>query len=84
MKILITGGAGYVGSHVAIEALFAGHEVLIYDNYLSASRRASSGRHSAQCRELQSHQPGNRVEAHSDTGRYVSRCLGSGKSPLVI
>lgn len=33
MKILITGGAGYVGSHVALEALFAGHEVCVFDSF---------------------------------------------------
>jgi len=39
MKILITGGAGYVGSHVALEALLAGHEVCIYDNYRNSVPR---------------------------------------------
>jgi UDP-glucose 4-epimerase len=32
MKIFVTGGAGYVGSHIALQALIQGHEVLIYDN----------------------------------------------------
>lgn len=33
MKILLTGGAGYIGSHTAVELLNAGHEVIIGDNY---------------------------------------------------
>lgn len=33
MKILITGGAGYIGSHTLVEALRAGHEVLVLDNF---------------------------------------------------
>lgn len=31
-KILVTGGAGYIGSHVAVALLEAGHEVVIIDN----------------------------------------------------
>jgi len=32
MKILVTGGAGYVGSHCALELMEAGHDVVIVDN----------------------------------------------------
>lgn len=32
MTILVTGGAGYIGSHTSIELLAAGHDVLILDN----------------------------------------------------
>lgn len=32
-KILLTGGAGYIGSHTTIELLSAGHEVVIVDNF---------------------------------------------------
>ncbi len=32
MKILVTGGAGYIGSHTAVELLDAGHEIAIVDN----------------------------------------------------
>lgn len=38
-KILITGGAGYVGSHCALAFAQAGHEPIVYDN-LSSGRRA--------------------------------------------
>ena len=40
MKILLTGGAGYIGSHTAVELLNANHEVIIVDN-LSNSKRES-------------------------------------------
>lgn len=33
MKVLLTGGAGYIGSHTAIELIEAGHEVVIVDNF---------------------------------------------------
>lgn len=32
MKILVTGGAGYIGSHTCVELLQSGHEVIIVDN----------------------------------------------------
>lgn len=32
MKVLITGGAGYIGSHTCVELMGAGHEVMIFDN----------------------------------------------------
>jgi len=37
--ILVTGGAGYIGSHTCVELLVAGHEVVVLDN-LSNSRRS--------------------------------------------
>jgi UDP-glucose 4-epimerase len=40
MKILVTGGAGYIGSIVAAELLRAGHEVVVYDNLSHGHRRA--------------------------------------------
>lgn len=38
MKILITGGAGFIGSHVADAYLAAGHDVVIVDNLSTGSR----------------------------------------------
>ena len=32
MKILVTGGAGFIGSHTCVELLAAGYEVVIVDN----------------------------------------------------
>ena len=37
MKVLLTGGAGYIGSHTAIALLDAGHEVVVVDNYSNSS-----------------------------------------------
>lgn len=39
-KILITGGAGYIGSHTAVELLETGYEVVVYDNLVNSSREA--------------------------------------------
>jgi len=40
MKVLLTGGAGYIGSHTALEILEAGHEVEVMDNMYNASEEA--------------------------------------------
>lgn len=39
-KILITGGAGYIGSHTALELLNDGYEVVVYDNLCNSSRES--------------------------------------------
>lgn len=39
MELLLTGGAGYIGSHTAVALLEAGHGVTLLDNFLNSSRR---------------------------------------------
>ena len=36
MKILLTGGAGYIGSHTCVELLTRGYDVVIADNFDNA------------------------------------------------
>ena len=38
MKVLITGGAGFIGSHLADRLLARGDEVLVIDNYATGRR----------------------------------------------
>lgn len=40
MHVLVTGGAGYIGSHTCLELLNAGHTVSVIDNLCNASREA--------------------------------------------
>lgn len=40
MKILVTGGAGYIGSHTAFQLIEQGHEVVVLDNFYSGNRWA--------------------------------------------
>ena len=40
MNILVTGGAGYIGSHTCVELLTAGYEVVIFDNFCNSHPEA--------------------------------------------
>lgn len=40
MSILVTGGAGYIGSHTIIELQKAGHEVVVVDNLVNSSKES--------------------------------------------
>lgn len=40
MKILVTGGAGYIGSHTCVELLNQGHDVVVLDNLVNSSATA--------------------------------------------
>ena len=40
MKILVTGGAGYIGSHTCVELLNSGYEVVVVDNLCNSSRES--------------------------------------------
>ena len=40
MKILVTGGAGYIGSHTCIQLLETGHEIVVVDNFYNSKYEA--------------------------------------------
>jgi UDP-glucose 4-epimerase len=40
MRVLVTGGAGYIGSHTCVELLEAGHEVLVVDNLCNSKEES--------------------------------------------
>lgn len=40
MSILVTGGAGYIGSHTCVELLNAGYEIVVVDNLCNSSRES--------------------------------------------
>lgn len=40
MRILVTGGAGYIGSHTCVELLNLGHEVVVVDNLCNSSEES--------------------------------------------
>ena len=43
MKILITGGAGYIGSHSLVEVIKAGHEARVVDSLVMAMQQRLRG-----------------------------------------
>ena len=40
MAILVTGGAGFIGSHTTVELLNAGYDIVVADNYVNSSPKA--------------------------------------------
>jgi len=38
MRVLVTGGAGYIGSHTCVQLLNAGHDVVVADNFSNSKR----------------------------------------------
>lgn len=40
MKILVTGGAGYIGTHTCVELLNSGHDIIVVDNYYNSKPSA--------------------------------------------
>ncbi|NYF97414.1 UDP-glucose 4-epimerase GalE [Janibacter cremeus] len=40
MRVLVTGGAGYIGSHTVVQLVAAGHDVVIVDSFVNSSPKA--------------------------------------------
>jgi UDP-glucose 4-epimerase len=52
MNILLTGGAGYIGSHTAVALSEAGHEVVILDNFCNSQKSVLTRLHQILGKEL--------------------------------
>ena len=40
MSILVSGGAGYIGSHTCVELIQAGYDIVVADNLVNSSEEA--------------------------------------------
>lgn len=40
MSILVTGGAGYIGSHTCVELLNAGYDIVVIDNFYNSQKES--------------------------------------------
>ena len=56
MRVLVSGGAGYIGSHTVIQLIAAGHDVLIVDNFANAKRAVINRLESITGKHLQVHE----------------------------
>ena len=45
MNVLVTGGAGYIGSHVCVELLQSGHDVIVIDDFSNSKPEALDAIH---------------------------------------
>lgn len=72
MRILVTGGAGFIGSHTIIELFAAGHEVVVVDNLCNSSRKSLERVTEITGKEVPFHQVDIRDRAGLD--RVLSSC----------
>jgi UDP-glucose-4-epimerase GalE len=75
MAVLVTGGAGYIGSHAVRELVRAGHEVFVYDN-LSAGHRTAA--------EIAVGKSARLIEGDIRNGEHLRRTFGSAKIDAVM
>lgn len=73
MKILITGGSGFVGSHTADRLLASGHEVFVIDNF-STGRRDN----------LRSHKNLQVAEGTIADAKFVNECFNKFQPNVVV
>lgn len=78
MNVLVTGGAGFVGSHVCVALIEAGHSPVILDNFSNAKRDVPEriGRITGEVPEV--------VEADVREGDLLDSVLGSGEINAVV
>ena len=78
MKVLVTGGAGYIGSHTALELLAAGHEPVLLDNFSNASPAVLPALARLAGREVPC------VEGDIRDGRFLDNVFEDGRFSAVV
>jgi UDP-glucose 4-epimerase len=72
MRILVTGGAGYIGSHACLELLQAGHEIVVVDNLSNSKEEALHRVEDLAGRSLTFHRV-DLLDRPSARGRFASQ-----------
>lgn len=67
MKVLVTGGAGYIGSHTCLDLLESGHEVVVLDNLSNSSEKSLERVQTYTKKQLSFHKGDVRDRAALDT-----------------
>jgi len=78
MNILVTGGAGYIGSHTCLELLSAGHTVTVVDNYCNSNPESLNRVESITGKTV------TRIEADIRDGAAMERALRQSGAEAVI
>ena len=52
MNVLVTGGAGYIGSHVCVELLQSGHDVVVIDDFSNSKPEDLYAIHEITCKKV--------------------------------
>ena len=77
MNILVTGGAGYIGSHTCVELLNRGYGVVVIDNLCNSNPK------SLERVEILTGKSQNSMRATSGTRRCCGRSSRKTRSPLL-
>lgn len=78
MKIFLTGGAGFLGTHALLEMLEADHEVLVFDNYVNSAPAAL-----ARVREM-TNRPFSAFEGDIRDGESLATAMAGFRPDAVI
>ena len=52
MNVLLNGGAGYIGSHIAVELLKVGHNVIVVDSFINSCSEVINRIKKISCKDI--------------------------------
>ena len=82
MKILVTGGAGFIGSHVVDAFVAAGHRVVVVDNLSTGKRGRVNPEATLHVMDLRSRRLGEVFEAKRPAAREMKSASASSRGRM--